>query len=170
MTITVYLACALFAWIFVLSGMRRLPGMRREPERLVVWLMFLAFALVFTVGSSPLRRHLDGFASIAEFSTWLAQSLVVITASPLWPCSSCGTTNPHRPAARRRRRWGGRGCPGRGGCAVLPEQPGPCRQPQLRPLVRLVGVLRCIPARLSRPLTSTQMSRSMPGKLLFNWA
>jgi hypothetical protein len=77
MTITVYPACALFAWIFVLSGIRRLPTMRREPERLAVWLMFLAFALVFTVGSSPLRRHLDGFAGVAEFSTWLAQSLVV---------------------------------------------------------------------------------------------
>lgn len=77
MTITVYPACALFAWIFVLSGIRRLPQMRREPERLTVWLMFLAFALVFTVGSSPLRRHLDGFAGVKEFSTWLAQSLVV---------------------------------------------------------------------------------------------
>lgn len=77
MTITVYPACALFAWFFVLSGIRHLPKMRRQPERLTVWLMFLAFALVFTVGSSPLRRHLDGFAGIKEFSTWLAQSLVV---------------------------------------------------------------------------------------------
>lgn len=77
MTITVYPACALFAWIFVLTGVRRLPRTRHEPERLAVWLMFLAFALVFTVGSSPLRRHLDGIAGIAEFSTWLAQSLVV---------------------------------------------------------------------------------------------
>lgn len=77
MTIILYPACALFAWVFVLSGARRLPTFRREPERQAVWLMFLAFAIVFTVGSSPLRRHLDGFAGIAEFSTWLAQSLVV---------------------------------------------------------------------------------------------
>lgn len=77
MTIILYPACALFAWIFVLSGARSLPSSRRDPERLAVWLMFLAFAITFTVGSSPLRRHLDGFAGITEFSTWLAQSLVV---------------------------------------------------------------------------------------------
>lgn len=77
MTNIVYPICALLAWIFVLTGARRLSRMRRTPERLAVWVMFLAFALVFTVGSSPLRRHLDGFAGIAEFSTWLAQSLVV---------------------------------------------------------------------------------------------
>jgi hypothetical protein len=76
-TTIIYPACALFAWIFVLSGARRLPSFRREPERLAVWLMFLAFAITFTVGTSPLRRHLDGFAGITEFSTWLAQSLVV---------------------------------------------------------------------------------------------
>jgi len=77
MTIIIYPACAVFAWVFVLSGARRLPRLHRDPERLAVWLMFLAFALVFTIGSSPLRRHLDGFAGIKEFSTWLAQSLVV---------------------------------------------------------------------------------------------
>lgn len=77
MTTIIYPACALFAWFFVLSGARRFSTMRRERERLPLWLMFLAFALVFTVGSSPLRRHLDGFAGVTEFSTWLAQSLVV---------------------------------------------------------------------------------------------
>jgi hypothetical protein len=76
-TIIIYPACALFAWAFVLSGVRRLSSLRHDPERLAVWLMFLAFALTFTVGSSPLRRHLDGFGGIKEFSTWLAQSLVV---------------------------------------------------------------------------------------------
>jgi hypothetical protein len=62
--------------------------------------MFLAFAVVFTVGSSPLRRHLDGFASITEFSSWLAESLVVsysvaaLALLQLW--------NYERPEARRR--------------------------------------------------------------------
>ena len=77
MTITVYPACALFAWVFVVGSIRSLSRMRRQPERLAVWLMFLAFALVFTLGSSPLCIYMDGFAGSAEFSTWLAQSLVV---------------------------------------------------------------------------------------------
>src|SRR6185437_16414921 len=78
MTVTIFPACALFAWIFVLTDVRRLLVILREPERLTVWMMFLAFALVFTVGSSPLRRHLDGFAGVTEFSTWLLHSLITL--------------------------------------------------------------------------------------------
>lgn len=79
MTTILYPACALYAWFFVLSGLRHLRSLspRPDPERLAVWLMFLAFAMTFTTGSSPLRRHLDGFAGITEFSTWFVQSLVV---------------------------------------------------------------------------------------------
>lgn len=100
MTITIFPACALFAWIFVLSDGRRLPTIRREPERLTVWLMFLAFALVFTIGSSPLRRHLDGFAGVTEFSTWLLQSLV--TAYSLAALALLELWN-YEPARARRR-------------------------------------------------------------------
>lgn len=100
MTIIVFPACAVFAWIFVLTDARRLRTIRREHERLTVWLMFLAFALVFTVGSSPLRRHLDGFAGITEFSTWLLQSLV--TAYSLAALALLQQWN-YAPAQARRR-------------------------------------------------------------------
>lgn len=100
MRITIFPACALFAWIFVLTDVPRLPTIRREPERLTVWLMFLAFALVFTTGTSPLRRHLDGFAGITEFSTWLLQCLV--TAYSLAALALLELWN-YEPARARRR-------------------------------------------------------------------
>lgn len=77
MNTTLYPMAALFAWLVVLSGVRRLPAIRREPTRLATWFLYLCFALIFTDGWAVVWNRMDAWTGMPESNTLVAMCLVV---------------------------------------------------------------------------------------------
>jgi hypothetical protein len=77
MNATLYPLCALVAWIFVLRRAPQLPTMRRQPDRLATWSMFLFFALTFTTGWAVVWNLMDSWSGLKESSTLITQCCVI---------------------------------------------------------------------------------------------
>lgn len=72
-----YPACALFAWTVVLTSVRYLPVMRKQPARLATWTMYVFFALIFTTGWSVVWSRVDAWTGLAETNTLITMCWVV---------------------------------------------------------------------------------------------
>lgn len=100
MNTTLYPAVALVAWLVVLAGVRRLPAMAKKPSQLVVWLLYVCFALIFTTGSAPVWRRLDTWTGLPESNTLITMCLVVCYSATTLVLLQLWSYRPHR--ARRR--------------------------------------------------------------------
>ena len=77
MNTTLYPLVALFAWTVVLSSLKRLPAILKEPTRLATWFLYLSFALIFTAGWSTIWNRTDGWTGLPESNTLITMCLVV---------------------------------------------------------------------------------------------
>lgn len=77
MNTTLYPLCALFAWMVVLGTARHLPTMRRQPDRLATWSMYLFFALIFTTGWAVVWHRVDAWTGLPEANTLITMCWVV---------------------------------------------------------------------------------------------
>jgi hypothetical protein len=77
MNTTLYPLAALFAWAVVISNVRRLPAILREPTRLANWCLYLSFALIFTDGWAVVWNRMDAWTGMPESNTLVAMCLVV---------------------------------------------------------------------------------------------
>jgi hypothetical protein len=74
---TLYPACAVVAWVVVLTNAKQLSAMWRQSARLATWVMFLCFALAFTSAWSVISDRIDGWTGLYRSSVMITQLLVV---------------------------------------------------------------------------------------------
>jgi len=74
---TLYPLVALFAWVVLISGIRRLPAISKEPTRLATWCLYACFALVFTVSWAGVWSRIDTWTGLPASNVLISQCLVI---------------------------------------------------------------------------------------------
>jgi hypothetical protein len=74
---TLYPLVALFAWAVLISSIRRLPAIRKEPTRLATWYLYVCFALIFTVSWAGVWNRIDSWTGLPASNVLISQCLVI---------------------------------------------------------------------------------------------
>lgn len=74
---TLYPLVALFAWTVLISSLRRLPAIRKEPTRLATWYLYVCFALIFTVSWAGVWNRIDTWTGLPASNALISQCLVI---------------------------------------------------------------------------------------------
>ena len=72
---TLYPLVALFAWAVLISSIKHLPAIHREPTRLATWYLYVCFALIFTVSWAGVWNRIDGWTGLPASNALVSQCL-----------------------------------------------------------------------------------------------
>jgi hypothetical protein len=74
---TLYPLVALFAWAVLISSVKHLPAIRKEPTRLATWYLYVCFALIFTISWAGVWNRIDTWTGLPASNVLISQCLVI---------------------------------------------------------------------------------------------